>query len=320
MEYRVSIELPAIGRNEFRQTQSLTTALDAYTGFCEEAHLSGEEGAVELVIALESELFEKKAENQVLAEPIPAAGDAAQGANEKSIRRVIATNDFQLNILKRGLEALAREIDHGSAGPVTPAQQYELGMLVGMIDDLIKSPPDDKMLHALHAVRVHLTRPDGPKPSRGSVVNKYGRCLCAGLSKPASHLIDREPATKVRVGSRKSSIRILAGAHPSIIQPPLRSNIMAKAKAKKASKAKQSKKAVRKPTELNKDHLAKVSKAMKSEMAAVSKGDQSKVEAIRKIAKRLASVRRIEIEAVLTKAPFNFNVGTVRRQIQEGRA
>jgi hypothetical protein len=95
---------------------------------------------------------------------------------------------------------------------------------------------------------------------------------------------------------------------------------MAKAKAKKASKAKQSKKAVRKPTELNKDHLAKVSKAMKAEMAAVNKGDQSTVEAIRKVAKRLASVRRIEIEHVLTSAPFKMNLGTVRRQIQEGRA
>lgn len=95
---------------------------------------------------------------------------------------------------------------------------------------------------------------------------------------------------------------------------------MAKAKAKKASKAKQSKKAVRKPTELDKAHLAKVTAAMKHEMAAVKKGDKSTVEAIRAVAKRLASVRRIEIEAVLTKAPFSLNLGTVRRQIQEGRA
>lgn len=90
---------------------------------------------------------------------------------------------------------------------------------------------------------------------------------------------------------------------------------MAKAKTKK-----QAKKASRKPTELNKSHLAKVTAAMKSEMASVKKGDQSMVEAIRKVAKRLASVRRIEIEHVLTAAPFKLNLGTVRRQIQEGRA
>jgi hypothetical protein len=95
-------------------------------------------------------------------------------------------------------------------------------------------------------------------------------------------------------------------------------HVMAKAKSK--AKTKTSKKAVRKPTELDKGNLAKVASAMKSEMSSVKKGDQSTVEAIRKIAKRLASVRRIEIEAVLTKAPFNLNVGTVRRQIQEGRA
>jgi hypothetical protein len=80
------------------------------------------------------------------------------------------------------------------------------------------------------------------------------------------------------------------------------------------------KKAARKPTELNKANLAKVASAMKQEVAAVKKGDQSMVAAIRKIAKRLGSVRRIEIESVLTKAPFKLNLGTVRRQIQEGRA
>jgi hypothetical protein len=80
------------------------------------------------------------------------------------------------------------------------------------------------------------------------------------------------------------------------------------------------KKAIRKPTEMNKANLAKVASAMKQEMAVVKKGDQSMVAAIRKVAMRLGSVRRIEIEHVLTAAPFKLNVGTVRRQIQEGRA
>lgn len=92
---------------------------------------------------------------------------------------------------------------------------------------------------------------------------------------------------------------------------------MAKAKAKKQSKKVR---AARKPTELNKANLAKVSAKMKALATKVKKDEMSTVEAIRVLAKSLASVRRIEIEAVLTKAPFNFNLGTVRRQIQEGRA
>lgn len=87
------------------------------------------------------------------------------------------------------------------------------------------------------------------------------------------------------------------------------------AKAKKAAK-----KSVRKPTELNKANLAKVTAKFKSFAAKVKSGDMSTVEAIRATAKSLSSVRRIEIEAVLTKAPFSLNLGTVRRQIQEGRA
>jgi hypothetical protein len=79
------------------------------------------------------------------------------------------------------------------------------------------------------------------------------------------------------------------------------------------------KKSSRKPTELDQSNLKKIAAAMKTEMASVDKGDQSMVAAIRKIAKRLASVRRIEIEKVLTDAPFKLNLGTVRRQVQEGR-
>ncbi len=92
---------------------------------------------------------------------------------------------------------------------------------------------------------------------------------------------------------------------------------MSKKAAKKS--AKKVVRAARKPTELNKANLAKVASAMKSEMAAVKKGDKSTVEAIRAVAKRLRSVRRIEIEKVLT-GQFKMNLGTVRRQIQEGRA
>ena len=80
------------------------------------------------------------------------------------------------------------------------------------------------------------------------------------------------------------------------------------------------KKPTRKPTELDKANLTKVEKAFKSEMATVKKGEQSLVQAIRNVAKRLPSVRRIEIEKVLTSGPFKLNLGTVRRQIQEGRS
>ena len=78
-------------------------------------------------------------------------------------------------------------------------------------------------------------------------------------------------------------------------------------------------KAGRKPTELNKANLAKVASAMKGEMAKVKKGDQSKCEAVRKVAKRLGSVRRIELESVLTKQ-FGMKLPTVRTQIQIARA
>jgi hypothetical protein len=77
-------------------------------------------------------------------------------------------------------------------------------------------------------------------------------------------------------------------------------------------------KKARKPTELNPAHLASIS-AMKTEMAAVKKGDQRMVQAIRHVAKRYPSARRIEIETVLTATPFKLNLGTVRRQVQVGR-
>lgn len=85
---------------------------------------------------------------------------------------------------------------------------------------------------------------------------------------------------------------------------------MAKAKSKKAK----SKKAVIKVASFPVN--AKVLAAAKSEL---KKDDQSKVEVIRKIAKRFGSVRRGEIEATFVKG-LRFNLGTVRRQIQEGRA
>lgn len=67
-----------------------------------------------------------------------------------SPKRVIHTNDFQLSILKRGLAALAHEIAADvltEAERMTPAQEYELKMLQDMIDDVLKSPPDEKMIH-----------------------------------------------------------------------------------------------------------------------------------------------------------------------------
>lgn len=81
---------------------------------------------------------------------------------------------------------------------------------------------------------------------------------------------------------------------------------MKKAKAKKST---------RKPTELNKANVAKVESALKAEM---KKEDQSKCEAIRKVAKKFGSVRRIEIEAAAKN--LRLNVATVRTQIQAARA
>lgn len=92
---------------------------------------------------------------------------------------------------------------------------------------------------------------------------------------------------------------------------------MAKAKAKKGKSKKV--RAARKPTELNAANVAKVKSAMTAEMKKVKAKDISKCEAIRNVAKRLGSVRRIEVEAALVKG-FGLNLGTVRTQIQAARA
>lgn len=82
---------------------------------------------------------------------------------------------------------------------------------------------------------------------------------------------------------------------------------------KKASK-KATKKVGRKPENVAvRDDILKVAKK------ELANKEQSKCEAIRKVAKRFGSARRIELEAVFVRG-CKMNLGTVRRQIQEGRA
>lgn len=60
-------------------------------------------------------------------------------------------------------------------------------------------------------------------------------------------------------------------------------------------------------------------KVLATAKTLIAKGDQSKCEVVRTLAKRFGSVRRGEIEATFVKG-LRMNLGTVRRQIQEGRA
>lgn len=57
----------------------------------------------------------------------------------------------------------------------------------------------------------------------------------------------------------------------------------------------------------------------KGEFEKAKKGEQSKCEAIRKTARKFGKARRIVLEVVFVKG-LKQNLGTVRRQIQEGRA
>ena len=59
--------------------------------------------------------------------------------------------------------------------------------------------------------------------------------------------------------------------------------------------------------------------AMKGEMAKVKKGDSSKCEAIRNVARRLRGVPWGAITQTLSRE-FRLNLGTVRRQVHEGRS
>lgn len=82
--------------------------------------------------------------------------------------------------------------------------------------------------------------------------------------------------------------------------------------SKKASK--KSKKVVAKVAS-----FAVNAKVLAAAKALLKKGEQSKCEVVRSMAKRFGSVRRGEIEATFVKG-LRMNLGTVRRQIQEGRA
>lgn len=88
--------------------------------------------------------------------------------------------------------------------------------------------------------------------------------------------------------------------------------------SKKATTKTAAKKAARKSV-VDPANVAKITAAMKAEMPKVKAGELSRCEAIRKIAGKHKNIRRVEIEQSLVK-DFHFNLGTVRRQIQEARA
>lgn len=79
------------------------------------------------------------------------------------------------------------------------------------------------------------------------------------------------------------------------------------------------KKATTRKSLANPSNVAKAVKAYKALGGKIKSGDLSKCEAVRKVAKQLGSVRRVEIEQAMVKS-FGMNLGTVRRQIQEARA
>ena len=87
-----------------------------------------------------------------------------------------------------------------------------------------------------------------------------------------------------------------------------------KAKASKKAAKPVAKKGGRKP-----EVIAMREDILKTAKAELAKDGQSKCEAVRKIAKRYGSARRIELEKVFVTG-CRMNLGTVRRQIQEGRA
>lgn len=86
------------------------------------------------------------------AQPMNAA--AADEAFVKSLtspRRCIITNDFQLEIFRLGLVALAREQNAEGCSDkdhLTRAQIYQLGLLVEIIEDVLGEPSDEQMIHA----------------------------------------------------------------------------------------------------------------------------------------------------------------------------
>lgn len=82
---------------------------------------------------------------------------------------------------------------------------------------------------------------------------------------------------------------------------------------------KASKKTAVRKNAANPANIDKVVKAMRALQPKVKAKELSKCEAVRKIAKQLGTVRRIEIEVALVKH-FAMNKGTVARQIQDARA
>lgn len=85
--------------------------------------------------------------------PKPSPADIAFDQSFKSSKRHVITNDFQLAILKRALDALAGQIDsegrsiHTKEKVLTAAQMYEMQTLNDIISEIAGSPPDEKMTY-----------------------------------------------------------------------------------------------------------------------------------------------------------------------------
>lgn len=157
MEFIINIDVPKAGINECSFTDDMTEALKRYYDYIERAKSTGLNGCVDCSIMVKSEIIGPDEDDapppaeQVIDEA-NAKMDAATEAYKQaqvSPTRLISTNDFQLTILKRGLQALAHEFD-ADVAELTPAQNYELGMLVGMIEDVLTNEPDEKMLHGFN--------------------------------------------------------------------------------------------------------------------------------------------------------------------------
>lgn len=71
-------------------------------------------------------------------EAIDEAFDKSHGGSAPT--RTIVTNDWQLTILRKALA-------ESDAALFSPAENYEVGILVSMIDDVLDDQSDEKIIH-----------------------------------------------------------------------------------------------------------------------------------------------------------------------------
>jgi hypothetical protein len=84
------------------------------------------------------------------AQQTDATAEEAVGKSQTSPRRCIIINDFQLEICKLGLVALAREQNAEGCSDkdhLNRSQIYQLGLLVEIIEDVMKEPSDEQMIY-----------------------------------------------------------------------------------------------------------------------------------------------------------------------------